>query len=410
MKTLALAFLALVSRAAIISLDSEPFYDFANGCNGLLQIPLVNDTYFPPLISKPVVYDGNVYVLSMLTHQVMELSTDEATGTRVCNVYGEIPLGPFGIDPRSFSLGLEVDPNGNFYISNSGYLAPDSTDHGSVWKLESAPTSLPVPATLVKRYTNPNGLPSGVRLDWRFNRILFSSEKEGVINQINLVDGSLSVWASGPLLEGTGRTPGVHPDADITNTNVLAISIGCAGLDISNDGGKVYAAVGDKGQVVAIEVDKNSGEAGAMAVVASSPEHTAEGVLISANQKTVYFTSVFANGTNLTPDSVDGEYQGGFLPGNAVWQADTATGESSRFYDEELGCVTGMVSARGAIPGGANAIFVANSGLDWFPGFPLGLIRNNIARVPYSSAFISSTGPAFNVPYNAKLLVLRIGN
>lgn len=400
MRLLTALCLFLGSTWAALNIENMPYFDFkTQSCAGV-QAPagLL-------MISKPVVYDGELYVMSMLTYQVMKISESE-DGVRTCSSIGGIPSGPGGVI-GGFSLGLEVDPSGNFYITHTGLGAP-TNDWGSIWKIPfDAPR--PAGAQRIHRSTQPNGLPSGVAVDWRHNSLLYTSESDGTIYRLRLLDNTVSVWATGVDFAGTGRTPGVSPDASIENTNLLGIPIGPAGITISVNGKTAYVAVGEPGRVLAIDIDGETGDAVSHRQVASVPEYTTEGVAVSANEKTLIFTTVFANGTNLTPDSPSGEYQGGVLPGRSVWETDLTTGVTSRVFDERLGCPTGITSAKGVLPGGSGRYFISASGLDSLPFWFLGLIRNNVVRAPYSSAFVNSTGVAFpDAVYNVMVLVATV--
>jgi len=125
---------------AELSLVSTPLYDFAQGCPGLTNLGL------PAFVCKQESYNGDIYVISALTHQVLKLSEND-NGDFVCSVYGFLPVGPGGVNlGGSFSLGMDIDPSGNIYVSNTG-TGPASTDFGSVWKISSDVHVTPIDAT-----------------------------------------------------------------------------------------------------------------------------------------------------------------------------------------------------------------------------------------------------------------------
>ncbi len=399
------AFLYCLNFARASLTFEEVYYDFStSGCPG------VAPGFGPIRLGGLATLDGELYVLSALSLQVLKISED-VNGTRTCSIYGYLPLvptpgysGPLA-NPGTFSLGMQADPSGNIYVTNSG-LGPGTADHGSVWKVPIDAVAQPIRATRIAVSTADLSFFSGIEVDWRHNSLLITSEIDGLVYQTNLLDYSLSVWADLAQLKGTGKSPG-QPGADSTNTNLLAFPIGSVGIRLSNNGKNAYIGSGDQGLEVQVEVDKHTGVAGPATVVGSAPQHTVEGVVVAKNEKTLYFTTVFANGTNLTPDSLTGEYQGGVLPGRAVWVTDIKTGVSSRFYDAQLGCPTGIVSGSGL--GDSNILLVANSGFDALPFWPMGAVRNNDIRAPYPAAVGSTFGAAFaGQAYEAKIVVLRI--
>jgi hypothetical protein len=398
-------FLGLLGVAAAGITYGGIYYDFSNGCDGLIP------AFGPAYISKPIAFDGEVYALSMITHQVMKIAEDDA-GSRSCSVYGYLPTGdlPQAVQFGSFSLGMEVDSDGNIYVTNTG-TGPASQDYGSVWMIDADSTTRPIEAVRLAISASPFGLPSGVVLSWRHNSLFYSSETDGVIYRLALADNSTSVWLDVAQLKGTGRIPGQSPDAAIDNTNLLGAPIGAVGLSLSRNGKTLFVGVGDTGSVLEVEIDRHTGAAGTIATAASIPQHTVEGVLISENSKKLYVTSVFANGTSLKPnDATDGSYQGGVLPGQAVWEVDTKTGATTALFDHRLGCATGIMSAKGVLRGGANKIIVASSALDSLPLWPNGAIRNDVLRADYSVAGTpAASGPAFaTAVYNGKLHWIRV--
>lgn len=384
---LVLALFALLSVARARLSYGGVYYDFSDGCAGLAP-----EAGPKPFVGKILNRGfGTVYAMSVLTHQVLKIEEDQ-DGNPACSVYGFLPAGL--VSANTFSLSMDADPSGNLYVSNTG-AGPTSGDYGSIWKLSSDSLQSPVEAERLHASTVPGGLPSGVAVDWRHNSLLYTSETDGVVYRLRLLDNSVSVWLDTALLKGTGRVPGYSPDAAIDNTNLLGGPIGCSGISLSTDGRLAFIGVGDTGLVLEAEIDPVTGDAGAVSIAGQSPEHTTEGVLISTSGQALYWTSVFANGTNLTPDSEAGVYQGGVLPGNAVWETSRLTGATSRLHDSRLGAVTGLTSARGLRPGGARQLLGANSGLNAIP-WPNGAIRNNDLRAPYSSAGTPAAfGPAF---------------
>jgi hypothetical protein len=167
----------------------------------------------------------------------------------------------------------------------------------------------------------------------------------------------------------------------------------------STNGKEFYVGSADRGLLLRIQVNTD-GTAGSVVAVGQSLQHTVEGVFF--HKKKVYFGSVFANGTNLTPD-LNGQYQGGVLAGNSIWITDLETGVTSQFYDERLGAVCSISSAQGVIANGANKLFVVSSAFDSFPYWPQGLVRSG--HVPYGSI---ATGPALPNSYNAKIWILDL--
>lgn len=388
------AFLCLLGLASARLSYGGVYYDFNNGCADLS--PSAGPK---PFLGKLITMNGEVYAMSVLTHQVLKIEEDQA-GNPSCSVYGYLPvsLGSShpGISGGTFSLSMDADPSGNIYISNTG-AGPFSTDYGSIWKLSGDALQRPIRGERLYASTAQYGLPSGVVVMWRHNSLLYTSETDGVIYRLRLLDNSVSVWLDIALLKGTGRVPGQSPDASINNTNLLGGPIGATGIAISTDGRHAFVGVGDTGLVLRVDIDQTTGDAGDVEISGKSPEHTTEGVVISASGLAVYWTSVFANGTNLSPNSAqDGSYQGGVLPGNAVWEANLQTGTSIRFYDARMGAVTGLASARGVRPGGARQLFGANSALSALPAWPTGAIRNDVIRADYSTAGTpAAVGPAF---------------
>ena len=400
-----IAFSYLLGCAAAGITYGGVYYDFINGCDGLVT------ALGPAYISKPVAFNGEVYALSMVTHQVMKITEDDA-GSRSCSIHGYLPVDSQSqvVQYGSFSLGMEVDIDGNIYVTNTG-TGPASDDYGSVWMINVDSISLPIKAVRLAQSTAPFGLPSAVVLNWRHNSLLYSSETDGVVYRLDLTDNSTSVWLDVAQLKGTGRVPGRSPDAAIDNTNLLGAPIGAVGLSLSRNGKALFVGVGDTGSVLEVEINRQTGAAGTVKLVASTPQYTVEGVLISENSKKLYVTSVFANGTSLKPnDAVDNSYQGGVLPGKAVWEVNTQTGATSALFDSRLGCTTGIMSAKGVLRGGANKIIVASSALDSLPLWPNGAIRNDALRADYSTAGTSAArGPAFaTATYNGKLHWLRV--
>jgi hypothetical protein len=397
-------FLSLsTSVNAEATLNPNPLYDFANGCPGLIDIGL------PPFVCKQESYAGDIFIISSLTHQVMKLAEDDDNWQ--CSVYGYLPIGPGGVNlGGSFSLGMTVDPSGDLYVSNTG-TGPATTDFGSVWKIPAeCPSNSTSPIEAVKIYTatSPFGLPSGLSFDWRHNALLLSSETDGTIYKIPLNGNPASTWLSyldDPILAGTGGIPGIN--GDITNTNLFGAPFGPVASSISENGKEFYVGLADRGLLAKIKINSD-GSAGALEIVSSSPQHTIEGVYYDSAKKTAYFGSVFRNGTNLTPNGPLGEYNGGVLPGNSVWIADLQEGTSTRFYDERLGAVCSTNDAKGVLRRGDTKILVVGSGFDFLPAWPLGLVR--LGTQPYPSGGVdgSTTGPAFIIPYNAKLWVLNV--
>lgn len=397
------ALLCLLGSASAGLVYETVYYDFVNGCEGLSM------DKGPLRLNGILGLEGDVYVVSALTYQVARISEDE-TGMRRCSLYGYIPsdpeADPDAVGPMTFSLGIKADPSGNIYITNTG-AGPASSEYGSIWKLPVDAVERPIKAQRLSLSEAQFGLPSGIVVDWRHFCLLYSSETDGTIYRMKLSDNSVSIWAQASAITGFGRTPGQSPDASITNTNLLAIPIGPTGMTISVDGKTLYVGSGDQGRLVSIAIDPVTGDAGAIAIVGSSPDHTVEGVVVSPDEETAFFSAVFANGTNLTPDSESGEYQGGVLPGRSIWISNIDTGASTRFYDERLGCITGLMSARGVVDGGATRLLAVISALDSLPFWPMGQVRSGAA--PYPNSLGTTTGSAFpDLPYNGKIVQLKI--
>lgn len=398
---------AVIGLSAAISLNPNPLYDFSNGCPGLIPLGL------PPFVCKQDSYNGDIFVISALTHQVLKLY--EADDNYQCTVYGYLPGSPGGSVAgtvnigASFSLALTIDPDGNIYVANTG-AGPASGDYGSLWKIPIDGGALPIQAQRIWSATSPFGLPSGLSTDWRNNRVLLSSETDGIIYEIALDGSSSGVWASAQnpayaLLAGGSGIPGFG--GTITNTNLFGAPFGPVASSISTNGKILYVGAAERGLMLAIEI-KNDASAGALTTVGSSPEHTVEGAWHDNSKKKVYFGSVFRNGTNLTPDGPNGEYNGGVRSGNAVWVADLQSGSSSRFYDERLGAVCSLGSAKGVLSQGKKKVLVISSGFDFLPAWPLGLVRLGTQPYPSNGVNGSTTGPALNIPYNGKLWVLNV--
>jgi hypothetical protein len=402
-----LLFVLAIGLSAAISLNPNPLYDFANGCPGLIPLGL------PPFVCKQESYNGDIFVISALTHQVLKLSAD--VDNYQCSVYGYLPGSPGGSVSGtvniggSFSLGLTIDPDGNIYVSNTG-AGPASGDYGSLWKIPVDGGALPIQGQRIWTSTSIFGLPSGLSTDWRNNRVLLSSETDGTIYYVALDGSSSGVWASGQnptyaLLSGTSGIPGFG--GTITNTNLFGAPFGPVASSISTNGKILYVGSAERGLMLAIEI-KDDGTAGALSIVGSSPEHTIEGAWHDNSKKKLYFGTVFRNGTNLSPDGPNGEYNGGVRSGNSVWVTDLLSGVSERFYDARLGAVCSVGTAKGVLNQGQNKILVISSGFDFLPAWPLGQVRLGTQPYPVNGVDGSTTGPALTVPYNGKLWVLNV--
>lgn len=407
MKYILLLLLNLLSLVrSELSLVATPLYDFANGCPGLINLGL------PAFVCKQDSYGGDVFVISSLTHQVLKLSENE-DGDFICSVYGYLPPGSGGVSiGSSFSFGMDIDPSGNIYISNTG-SGPASGDYGSVWKISSDSATVPIQA--VKIYTAPTsamfGLPSGITVVWRKGFLLLSSETDGTIYKIALDGSYSSIWASASnskysVLAGVSGIPGYGGTID--NTNLFGAPFGPVASDISTNGKILYVGSAERGLICSIEINEYEGSAGDLVVVGSSPEHTIEGLYYDNSAKKVYFGSVFRNGSNLTPNGPNGEYNGGLLSGNSLWTTDLKDGSSSRFYDERLGSVCSVNKAHGILPQGQKKLLVITSGFDFLPAWPLGLVRAGLAPYPTGPVNGSTTGPALpGIAYNAKIWVVN---
>lgn len=393
-----IAFALWIAFTAAISLEPQPYYDFANGCNGLTNIGL------PAYVCKQTSFDGDVLVLSSLTHQVLRIAPDQQ-GINQCNVVAQLPYGPGGVNlGGSFSLGMAIDPSGTVYVSNTG-TGPASLDFGSVWNF-----SIYNP-TVVDRFwtaTSQYGLPSGLTVDWRHSNLLISSETDGTIYQASLDGTSSGVWASFvdprpnySLLQGTSGIPG--SGGTIDNTNLFGAPFGPVASSISTNGKDFFVGSADRGNLLKIEIDRHDGSAGDIQVVGQSPEHMIEGVFYDNVRKQVHFGSVFRNATNLTPNGPLGEYNGGVLAGNAFWTTELKhSGGTSRFYDSRLGSVCSIDS------NGPQKLFVVSSGFDSLPAWPLGLVRLGLTPYPSGGATPANQGPALITPYNAKIWIAKL--
>jgi hypothetical protein len=392
-----LLFAIWIAFASAIQLKPQPFYDFANGCNGLIDLGL------PAYVCKQTSFDGDVFVLSSLTHQVLKISPDE-DGVNQCSVFAQLPTGPGGVNlGQSFSLGMAIDPSGSVFVSNTG-TGPTSSDFGSVWNF-----SIYDP-TIVDRFwtaTSQSGLPSGLTVDWRHSNLLISSETDGTIYRSSLDGTSSGVWATASdprpnynLLAGSSGIPG--NGGTIGNTNLFGAPFGPVGSSISTNGKKFFVGSADRGKLLQIEINRQDGSAGDITVVGESPEHMIEGVFYDKFRKEVHFGSVFRNGTNLTPDGPLGEYNGGVLAGNAFWTADLKDQHSSRFYDSRLGSVCSIDSY------GSKKLLVTGSGFDSLPAWPLGLVRLGATPYPSGGATPANQGPALTNSYNAKIWIVKL--
>jgi len=402
-----LSFLALLSLCPVkaITLDSTPLYDFANGCPGLINIGL------PVAIFATDSYEGDIYTISVITHQVLRLSLN-ASDMFECSVYGYLPTGVGGVPlGTSFSLGMDIDPDGNIYVSNTG-SGNSEGGYGSVWKLSVDSPSSPIVATKIFTSTATNGRPTGLSVVWRHDFLLLSSATDGVIYKIALDGSYSSVWASSTnsvysLLSGTGRVPG--SGGNITNTNLFGVPFGSSPSDVNKNGKKLFVGSADRGVLVSIEINKHDGSAGDLEVVGTSPQHTIEGVYYRHSSKEIYFGGIFGNGTNLTPDGPGGVYAGGVLPGASVWVADLQTGVSSHFYDARLGCVASVSGAKGVLRRGRKKILIADSGFSDFPYWPLGQVRTGSKPYPSGGVDGSTAGYAWtNLPNSAKIWVATV--
>jgi len=402
---LLLGVLLFAQGVSSLVLQGTPYYNFSNGCTGLVNLGL------PAFLCKQESHNGDLYVLSSLTHQVLKLSEDENSNVG-CEVYATLPYttsNSNGVNlGASFSLGMTVDPSGNVYVSNTG-TGPFNGDYGSVWKILVDNVAQPVK---IFTATSPFGLPSGLAVDWRNTNILISSETDGTIYWSSLDGNTNGVWASASnplyaMLGGTSGVPGFGGTID--NTNLFGAPFGPVASSISTSGNTLYVGSADRGLVCAITINQD-GSAGDIHIVGSSPQHTIEGMYYDSARKIVYFGSVFRNGTNLTPDSLSGEYQGGVRAGNSLWYADLQTGESHRFYDDRLGSVCSVNTAKGILHQGQKKLFVVSSGFNSFPGWPLGLVRLNSVRAPYPSSGVngSTTGPALADGYNGNLWIVDL--
>jgi len=389
---------------AEISLVSTPLYDFDNGCPGLINLGL------PIFIFEQNSYDGDIYTISVLTHQVLKLSLNESDQFE-CSIHGYLPTGAGGVPlGASFSLGMDIDPSGNIYVSNTGSGSPVG-GYGSVWKIPSDSTSSPIEAVKIFTSTATGGRPTGLSVVWRKGFLLLSSATDGIIYKIAL-DGSYnSIWASATnsvysLLSGSGGVPGSN--GNITNTNLFGVPFGSSPSDVSTNGKTFYVGSADRGVLLGIEINID-GSAGDMEVIGSTIQNTIEGVYYNNAGKEVYFGGIFANGTNLSPDGPNGEYEGGVLPGCAVWVADLQTGISSKFYDARLGCVSSVSGAKGVLPQGQRKILIASSGFDSFPGWPLAQVRTGDKPYPSGGVDGSTAGYAWpTMPNSAKIWVADI--
>lgn len=407
-KTALLALFAFIASAQAGLAYNKVYYDFANGCEGLGPSPV------GPIRTNGIVsYGGEIYVLMALIPTILKISPD-GDGIPACSVYGTINWGmgtgpnpdfvPFG----TFNLGMQADPSGNIYLTNTG-TGPTTSDHGSIWVFPVDAVEQPIKGVRIASASATLSFPSGIDVDWRHNRLLFTSELDGIVYSLDLYDNTISVWADIPELKGFGRSPGNEADAGLTNTNLLAFPIGATGIRIANNGESVDIGSGDQGLVIRIAIHDQTGNAGAISVVGSAPHYTVEGIANVPNDKKLYFTTVFANGTNLTPNSESGEYQGGVLPGRTIWETVVATGVSTPYYDAHLSMPTGIVSGRGVVPAGIKRMLVVESGFGSMPFWPLGQVRNDVVRAPYPAALGSTTGPAFpNEPYACKVLLFNI--
>jgi hypothetical protein len=397
-----LLILACAALSAALSLVSTPYYDFSNGCPGL-----GNNQGLPPFLCRQASFQGNVLILSSLTHQVLRLAPDE-DGIIQCSVAANLN----GPSAASFSLGMAIDPSGRVYVSNTG-TGPFTQDFGSVWTF-SLDEPAPANATLFWTATSQFGLPSGLSVDWRNNQLLISSETDATSYYAALDSSAQGVWASAfanpdyALLEGTSGIPG--SGGLINNTNLFGAPFGPVASSISNDGKTLYVGSADRGLLLGIAIN-NDGSAGALNVVGASPQHTIEGVFFDSRKSRVFWGTVFANGTNLSPDGPNDEYNGGVLAGNSIWFVNAdGSGSSTQFFDARLGAICSVDGAQGVLQQGQKKLLAVSSGLDSFPGWPLGQVRSGLAPYPSGGVNGSTTGPALPNAYNAKVWVINLGD
>jgi hypothetical protein len=351
------------------------YYDFANGCSGVAG---------PLYISKVLAFDGTLYALSALTHQLLELTSD-AEGAVSCTA-----LAYTGAPANTFSLGMDVDKFGTFYISNTGF---PQLFAGKLYALNIY--DQPIVSSEIGSFSTLS-LTSGVAVDEAHQRVFVSSEIFGIVYTVSTLDQTIAVFLSPqtvPLLAGSS---GGYPSTTIDNCNLFGVPFGTGAIAVHKS--DLYTVGIDRGLLFKTPFSKMTGNAGVTTVIASSFEHSAEGVSVSSNGRYVYFGSVFANGTSLRPD-IAGEYQGGVLAGNAFWRHDQNTGSTVRFGNANYGSVTSVLDAKAVLGGSPGTVFVASSGFDSFPGWPLGKIRSG--EEPFGST--NATGAALPNAYNVKI-------
>lgn len=385
-----LAFLAAAN--ARLSLNPVPYYDFLTPCTGQRQNNL------PTYICKQENYEGVPYVVSAVGHEI--LAVPETAEHQVsCNSRCQLPLGEGGVSPFSFSLGLTVDNDGTFFISNTG-TGPGSEDYGSVWTCAPGANQ----ATRLWRATSPSGLPSGLDYHRQLKAAFLSSETDGRIYTI--YSNGTSVVFADPQTPGYELLSGISGilglGGSVENSNLFGAPFGSVALSISPDGKTLFVGSAERGLILSIEI-KRDGAAGRLRTISASPEHMIEGVYYDTSRKTVFFGSVFRNATSLVPDGPNGQYNGGVRAGNAVWSTDLRTGTTERFYDERLGAVCSV----NKVPSENDKLFVVSSGFDTFFGWPLGNVRSGTESYPAGPGQIPP-GPALFGPHNAKIWKAQI--
>lgn len=369
----------LLAFIAAVVAQTTVYYDFANGCANVASIDS---------ISKILTFDGNLYALSELTHQVMEISRSKE-GVVSCR-----GLPPTGAPANTFSRNMDVSCDGTFYISNSGNSALDID--GSAYKFNIYE---PNPSMTLLFIVDEDELLSGVAVDTVHQQVFFSSEIFGRISQYSIIHNTVTTLPGTLLTTGTGHYP-FNPQARANNSNLFSVPLGISSLYLHDN--TLYATNIDRGLVLGIDV--TGGAVGAINTVASYPQHSSEGLFVSGNGRFIYTGSIWRNGTSVSPD-IAGVYQGGVLPGNTFFRYEMKTGVSTRYYDDQFGCVTSITDAKGALGGAPGRMFVASSGFD---NWPLGRVRTGEVPFNRTGAPGYATGPFTLTESSPKIFLVDV--